>query len=51
MPFERSRVMRWVDEEPALLVSYQVLSAAEGRGIVDERMMETADWVAIYQAD
>ena len=43
--------MAWVDDEPALLVSYQVLSDAEGRGIVDECSMETADRVARHQAD
>ena len=42
--------MAWVDDEPALLVSYQVLSDAEGRGIVDERRTEAADRVARYQA-
>ena len=49
-PYERSRVAS-VDDEPALLVPYQVLSDAEGRGIVDERRTETADRVARYQAD
>ena len=38
--------MAWVDDEPALLVSYQVLSDAEGPGIVDERRTETAVRIA-----
>ncbi|MEP2260048.1 MAG: hypothetical protein ABJI00_01425, partial [Paracoccaceae bacterium] len=46
-PYRRSRVA-WVDDEPALLVSYCL--DAEGQRIVDERWTMVADRVARYRA-
>ena len=49
-PQEKSLVA-WVDDEPALLVSYRLTHPLREWGVVDERRMETADRVARYQTD
>ena len=48
-PSERSRVA-WVDDEPALLVSYQVLSDASSPGVGHSLRTQDGD-VARYQTD
>ena len=42
--------MAWLDDEPALLVCFD-LSDAGGPGIVDERRTKTAARVARYRAE
>ena len=43
--------MAWVDDEPALLVSYSLTHPLQVWGIVDECRTETADRVARCQTD
>ena len=47
--------MAWLDDDPALLVSYRLTPKKKGKkkglGMVDERRAETAVWVARYQEE
>ena len=43
--------MTWVNDEPALFVSYCLTHTLHGPGMVDGSRTETADRVARYQTD
>ena len=44
-----SSLVAWVDDEPAMLVSYYPTHPLRRWGVVDERKTETADMVSRYQ--